>query len=107
MLSSTYGVYFIYVDDPSVAYNTITSADHASTLYGIFYSSGIAGNVVGSNNAFTLSNISSASATQYIYSSNSVTSNTFNNNTFAAAGTVSSNRHICISYTLQVVTPNR
>ena len=95
--TTTYAVYFIYVSNPSVAYNTITSADHGSTLYGIFYSSGITGNVVGSNNAFTLANIAASSVTQYIYSSNTVTSNNFSNNTFAA-GTISSTGTVYLIY---------
>ncbi|MFA7359510.1 MAG: T9SS type A sorting domain-containing protein [Candidatus Kapaibacterium sp.] len=92
--TTTYGVYFIYVISPSVDYNTINNAGgggsaHASTLYGIFYSSGIRGDVVGSNNAITLANSSTSSATNYILNGNTVTSEVFSNNTFGA-GTISS-----------------
>ena len=100
--TTTYGVYFIYVNNPTVAYNNINNAGgggsaHGSTLYGVFYSSGVAGDVVGSNNSFTLANNSASSATQYIYSSNAVTSYTFNNNTFAA-GTISSTGTVYLIY---------
>ncbi|WP_290663207.1 hypothetical protein, partial [Ignavibacterium sp.] len=94
--TTTYGVYFIYVNNPTLAYNTITSATHGSTLYGVFYST-VTGNVVGSNNAFTLSNNSASSATQYIYNGNTVTSETFDNNTFAA-GTISSTGSVYLIY---------
>ncbi len=101
-VSTTYAVYFIYVSNPSVAYNTINNEGgggvaHGSTLYGIFFSSGITGNVVASNNAFTLANISTSSATQYLYSSNLASSNTFSNNTFAA-GTISSTGSVYLIY---------
>ncbi len=94
--TSTYGVYFIYVDNPSVAYNTITSANHTATLYGIFYST-VTGTVVGSNNAFTLANTAASSATYGIYNSNSVTSANYSNNTFAA-GTLSSTGTVYLIY---------
>ncbi|GIV45695.1 MAG: hypothetical protein KatS3mg036_0513 [Ignavibacterium sp.] len=86
--SSTYGVYFIYVTNPTVAYNTINSATHGATLYGIFYST-VTGNVIGSNNSFNLANNSLSSSTYFIYNTNLVTSETYDNNTFAA-GTLSS-----------------
>ena len=95
--TTTYGVYFIYVDNPAVAYNTITSADHVRLYTEYFIPQVLSGDVVGSNNTFTLSNISASSATQYIYSSNAVTSNTFNNNTFAA-GTISSTGTLYLIY---------
>ncbi|MBI3194579.1 MAG: hypothetical protein HYZ34_08970, partial [Ignavibacteriae bacterium] len=99
--TATYGVYFIYVSSPSVAYNTINNAGgggsaHGLTLYGIFYST-VRGVVVGSNNAFTLANTSASSATQYIYNSNLVTSENFSNNTFAA-GTISSTGTVYLIY---------
>ncbi|NWG27955.1 MAG: choice-of-anchor D domain-containing protein, partial [Ignavibacteriaceae bacterium] len=94
--SSTYGVYFIYVENPSVAYNTITSATHGATLYGIFYSS-VSGDVVGSNNAFTMANNAASSATYYIYNANTVTTANYNNNTFAA-GTLSSTGTVYLIY---------
>ncbi len=103
--TTTYGVYFNYVNNPSVAYNTITSATHGSTLYGIFYSSGVTGNVVGSNNSFNLANNSATSATPYIYNANTVTSETFNNNTFAA-GTLSSTGTVYLIYASNA-TPNK
>ncbi len=94
--STTYGVYFIYVNNPSVQYTTINSATHSSTLYGIFYST-VTGNVVGSYNSFNLSNNSTSSATQYIYNGNTVTSETFENNTFSA-GTLSSTGTVYLIY---------
>jgi hypothetical protein len=102
--TATYGVYFIYVNNPTVAYNTITSATHGSTLYGIFYST-VTGNVVGSNNAFTLANNSSSSATQFIYITNAVTSEVYSNNTFAA-GTLSSTGEVSLIYSSNN-TPNK
>uniref|UniRef100_A0A7V3E778 Choice-of-anchor D domain-containing protein n=1 Tax=Ignavibacterium album TaxID=591197 RepID=A0A7V3E778_9BACT len=102
--TTTYGVYFIYVNNPTVAYNTITSASHGSTLYGIFYST-VTGNVVGSNNSFNLANTSASSTTQYIYNSNTVTSETFDNNTFAA-GTISSTGTVYLIYASSG-TPNK
>ncbi len=99
--TTTYGVYFIYVSNPSVAYNTINNAGgggaaHGSTLYGIFYST-VLGDVTGSNNTITLANTSASSATQFIYNANAVTSTTFNNNTFAA-GTISSTGTVYLIY---------
>ena len=92
--TTTYGVYFIYVNSPSVAYNTFDNAGgggsaHTSTLYGVFYST-VNGNVVGSNNTFTLANSSATSGTNYIQqNSTAVTSEIYSNNTFAM-GTMSS-----------------
>jgi len=99
--TTTYGVYFIYVNNPSVAYNIINNAGggggaHGSTLYGIFYST-VLGTVVGSNNAFTLANTAASSATQYIYNTNTVTSENYSNNTFAA-GTISSTGTVYLIY---------
>lgn len=99
--ATTYGVYFIYVTNPSVSYNTIDNAGgggsaHGATLYGIFYST-VKGDVVGSNNTFTLANNSTSSATQYIYNGNTVTSETYNNNTFAM-GTMSSTGTVYLIY---------
>jgi trimeric autotransporter adhesin len=100
-VSTTYGVYFIYVNNPSVSFNTINNAGggglpHGSTLYGVFYST-VLGNVVGSNNTFNLSNNSASSATYYSYNSNLVTSETYNNNSFAM-GTMSSTGTVYIVY---------
>lgn len=76
--STTYGIYFIYVNNPTVVYTTITSANHGSTLYGIFYST-VTGDVVGSFNNISLANNSTSSATYHIYNGNTVTSESFNN----------------------------
>ena len=94
--TTTYGVYFIYVNNPTVEYNTITSATHGSTLYGVFYST-VSGIVKGNYNVFTLANSSSSSATYFIYNSNAVASETFNNNSFAA-GTLSSTGSVYLIY---------
>ncbi len=99
--TTTYGVYFIYVVDPSVSFNNINNAggggsSHGSTLYGIFYST-VKGNVVGNDNEFTLANSSASSSTYYIYNSNDITSNTFNNNKFGA-GTISSTGTVYLIY---------
>lgn len=85
--TTTYGLYFIYVNNPTAAYNTINNAGgggtaHGASLYGIFYSV-VSGNVVGSNNTITTA-LSATSATQWIYNANTCTSETYNNNTFAA-----------------------
>lgn len=100
-VSTTYGVYFIYVNNPSVSYNTINNTagggvSHGSTLYGIFYST-VLGIVVGSNNTYNLSNNSASSATYYSYNSNSVTTETYNNNSFAM-GTMSSTGSVYLIY---------
>ena len=92
-VSTTYGIYFIYVKSPSVAYNTIDNAGgggtaHASTLYAVFFSSGVSGDLVCSNNAFTLANAAASSTTNYIYSSNACDSEIVENNTFASTGTL-------------------
>lgn len=99
--TTTYGIYFIYVADPSVSYNTINNAggggsNHASTLYGVFYST-VKGNVVGSNNTITLANSSASSATYGLYSLNTATSEEYNNNVFSA-GTLSSTGTIGLLY---------
>ncbi len=101
-VSTTYGVYFIYVSNTSVAYNTINNAGgggsaHGSTLYGIFYSTAIRGTVVGSNNSITMANSSASSTTQYIYNANTVTSEDYSNNTFAM-GTLSSTGSVYLIY---------
>ncbi|HOE58976.1 MAG TPA: hypothetical protein PLG54_04610 [Bacteroidales bacterium] len=95
-VSATYGIYFIYVNNPTVEYNTITSATHGSTLYGVFYST-VSGIVKGNYNAFTLANNSASSLTYFIYNANTVTSEAFNNNTFAA-GTLSSTGTVYLIY---------
>lgn len=99
--TTTYGVYFIYVNNTAVNYNTINNAGgggsaHGATLYGIFYST-VTGTVSGSNNIFTLANSSASLATQYIYNGNTVTSETFDNNSFAA-GTLSSTGTVYLIY---------
>ncbi|OIP56515.1 MAG: hypothetical protein AUK34_11175 [Ignavibacteria bacterium CG2_30_36_16] len=100
--TSTYGIYFIYVNNPTAEYNIINNTGaggtpHASTLYGTFYSSGIEGAVIGSNNNISLSNSSASSGTYYIYSSNTVTSNVFNNNTFGSS-TITSTGTVYLIY---------
>jgi hypothetical protein len=88
--TTTYGVYFIYVESPSVAYNIIDNAAgggtaHNSTFYCVFYST-VTGDVVGSNNAMTISNTGASSVSYYLYNANTCTSEIYNNNTFAATG---------------------
>ena len=97
-LTPSYGVYNILVTDPTVSYNTITSAEHTANLYGIYYFSGVGGDIVANNNTITLSNVSLATgATYYIYNSANVTSENFNNNTFAA-GTISATGNVYLIY---------
>ncbi|MBK8952680.1 MAG: hypothetical protein IPM85_10745 [Chitinophagaceae bacterium] len=86
--TTTYGVYFIYVNNASVSYNTIDNAGgggtaHGATLYGVFYST-VTGNIVGSNNTFTLNNNAASSSTYGLYNANTVSSELFNDNTFSA-----------------------
>jgi hypothetical protein len=106
--TSTYGVYFIYVNNASVAYNTINNAGgggsaHASGLWGIFYSN-VSGDVVGSNNAITMTS-SGTSAVYWIQQGNNCTSNTFNNNTFAGSiGATSTSYMLNASSTTNIVT---
>jgi hypothetical protein len=92
--SSTYGVYNIYQENPKIDYNTINSAGgggstHASTFYGIFFSSGTIGNITADNNTITLGNISSSSSSYGISNGTAVTNQSYSNNTFAS-GTISS-----------------
>ena len=94
-VSTSYGTYFIYVDDPSVAYNTYNNAGgggtaHGSTLYTVFFSSGVGGDLVCSNNDMTVTNAAASSSTYFIYSTNSLNSETVENNTFASTGTLPS-----------------
>jgi len=103
-VSTTYGVYFIYVDNPSVVGNTITSATHGSTLYGVFYSV-VGGNVTGSRNDFLLANSAASSATYFLYNGNAATTEEYNNNTFAA-GTLSSTGSFYLIYATNA-TPNK
>jgi hypothetical protein len=103
--TSTYGVYLIYVNNASVAYNVIDNAGnggtaHASTLYGIFYSV-VLGNIVGSNNNITLSN-SSTAARQWISNANAATSIDFSNNTFASGAAFASTSTSYIIYNSSV-----
>jgi hypothetical protein len=90
--SSTYGIYFIYVNNANADYNTINNAGsggiaHTATLYGIFYSV-VTGNISGNNNAFTIAN-SSTSASYGVNNTNAVNVETFNNNTFASGALTS------------------
>jgi len=99
--AETYGIYFDNVTNPTVAYNTIDNeggggSQHGSTLYGIFYKT-VLGNVAGSNNDFLLANNSISSGTYYLYNGNTVTSEEYNNNTFAA-GTLSSTGNVYLTY---------
>ena len=91
--TTTYGVYFIYVTDPTASYNIVNNAGgggtaHGSILYGIYFTS-VTGNVTGNNNTVTLANNSATSSSNGIYTASGVTSITFNNNTFST-GTLSS-----------------
>ena|GEM_PF-281273 len=85
-VTTSYGVFINYVSNPTVTYNTINNAlegtNHASTLYGIYYSS-VLGDLVGSNNTINLSN-SSTSACQWIYNASAVNSENINSNVFSA-----------------------
>ena len=85
--ATTYGVYFIYVESPSVAYNTIDNeagggTPHNSTFYCIFYSI-VSGDVVGSNNTMKIANSGASSSNYYLYNGNTCSSENYNNNTFA------------------------
>ncbi len=98
--SIAYGIYFLYVNNPTASYNTITSSEHSNNLYGILFnkpgsSNVISGNVVASNNSITLSN--SFGITSCIGNGNGVTSETYNNNTFAS-GTISSTSNTYLIY---------
>ena len=98
--STTYGVYFIYVSNPSVDYNTINNAGgggtpHASTYYGVFYSI-VNGIVSGSNNAFTTSRNTGTSASYDLYSNNTATSENYSNNTFSSGTYSSTGQHYMI-----------
>ncbi len=100
----SYGVYNTLVANPTVSYNTITSAEHTANVYGIYYLAGIQGNVVANNNTITLSNVSlSTGATYYIYTNANATSESFNNNTFAA-GTISATGNVYLIYTQNFTT---
>lgn len=84
--TTTYGIYIIYANNANANYNTINNAGgggsaHASTLYGIFYTTGVIGTISGSNNNITM-NTSGTSAVQWIFNGNTGTSINFNNNTF-------------------------
>ena len=89
--TSAYGMYFIYVNSPSVEFNTITNAatPHVSTLYAIFLSV-VSGDVVCSNNDLTLANNASSSSTYYIYSpsNDNCTSEAYEFNKFTSVGTI-------------------
>ena len=98
--TTTYGVYFIYVSDPSVDYNTIDNAaaggsPHASTYYGVFYST-VNGVVSGTNNAFTTSRNTGTSASYDFYSTNLATSENYSNNTFSSGTYSSTGSHYMI-----------
>ena len=87
--TTTYGVYFIYVKNPTVKNNTINQyggggSAHTSTLYGVFFSSGVTGTLICSGNTIALANASAASSTNYIYSANTVTSEEYDSNVFSA-----------------------
>ena len=87
-----YGIFFLYVNNPTASYNTIISSDQCAYPYGILFNkptfqNAISGDVIANNNNITLS--SSIGTTNYIYNKNGVTSETYSNNTFSS-GTISS-----------------
>ncbi|MCX7696970.1 MAG: hypothetical protein N2Z72_04655 [Bacteroidales bacterium] len=91
--SATYGIYYIYARDLAVTNNNIVSNNHTSTLYGIFFSSGVLGNLTVNNNFILLGNTSVNSVTYYIYNGNTVNnetylSNIFQGNNFSSTGSV-------------------
>jgi hypothetical protein len=93
--NTEYGVYFIYQNNPSVSYNTFDNAGAGGaatngTFYQVFFSSGVSGDIVASNNAMTIENAATSSSTYFIYSTNTVNSETVENNTFASNDTLPS-----------------
>ncbi|MBS1758751.1 MAG: HYR domain-containing protein, partial [Bacteroidetes bacterium] len=99
--STTYGVYYIYANNTNTSTNVINNAGgggsaHGSTLYGVFVSTA-SGTLTANGNAITMANNSTSSATYYIYSGNTVTSEDISNNVFGA-GTLSSTGSVYLIY---------
>ncbi len=97
-----YGVYFINVENPIAQYNIIDNAGgggtaHSNALYGIYFAPSLAGDLIGSDNTFILSNSSASSATYGIYNSTLVNSLAFDNNVFSF-GTLSSTGAVYLIY---------
>jgi len=94
--ASTYGAYFIYVQDPSVVNSDFVSAKHTSTLYGVFFST-VSGIIHCNFNNFFLKNTSNSSSTYYIYNGNTVSSESYISNTFRG-DTISSTGSVYFIY---------
>ncbi len=97
-VTTTYGVYLLYQVNPVIEYNSIDNAGgggsaHASTLYGIFFTTGVSGNIVANNNTITM-NSSGTSAVQWIYNGILVSSIDISYNTFSGTIAATTTSHL-------------
>ena len=103
-----YGVYFKYVNNPTIAYNTINNAGgggvpHTYNLFDVYFSV-VSGNIVTNNNVFTMNNSSTRTSSYIHNNNNSVASETYNNNAFS--GTLNTGT-LNLIYTFSNNTPDK
>ena len=84
---TSYGAYFRYVNNPTIAYNTIDNAagggsPHTYNEFAILFSV-VSGDIVVNNNILTINNSSTRSSSFIHNNNNTVNSETYNNNTFS------------------------
>jgi hypothetical protein len=104
---TSYGAYFRYVNNPSLSYNTIDNAagggvSHTYNQFQVFFSI-VSGDIVVNNNVLTINN-SSTRTSSFIHNTSTVSSETYNNNTFS--GTFNTGTQTLI-YTFSNNTPNK
>jgi hypothetical protein len=103
-----YGIYYKYVNNPTVSYNTIDNAAgggvaHTYNQYQIYFSI-VSGDIVVNNNTLNINNTSTRTSSYIHNNNNSVTSETYNDNTFS--GTLNTGIQNLI-YTFSNNTPNK
>ncbi|MEI7726355.1 MAG: hypothetical protein WCK09_14700 [Bacteroidota bacterium] len=105
--AETYGIYMLYVNNPTVAYNVVDNAGGGGTgqVYGIWaiWFKTVSGNVICNNNSITVSVNFAAFVfawARYIAVNSEVTSITCQGNVFAA-GTMSSRGNVYLMYFME------
>ena len=105
---TSFGVYFRFVNNPAVNYNTINNAGgggvpHTGSMSQILFSV-VSGDIIANNNILTMNNSSTSSSRFISNNNNTVNSETYNNNTFS--GTFNTGTQTLI-YTFSNITPNK
>jgi trimeric autotransporter adhesin len=103
-----YGIYFRYVNNPSISYNTIDNTAgggvaHTYNQFQIFFSI-VSGDIVANNNILSINNSSTRTSSFIHNNNNTVNSETYNNNIFS--GTLNTGT-LNLIYTFSNNTPNK